>query len=261
MTPDTLIRVVDLETTGLTPPEAEPIEIGWCDLYAKARGLAGEPTGWAVDRHGEYLIRPQRPIPPETSAIHHLTAADFGPDAIAYPWETEGRHVIRPMFGRPMAFYAAHNAGFERQFITADWTESAAWICTWKCALRLWPEAPAHSNQALRYWRSLAVDRAIANRAHRAGPDAYVTAHLLRDMLEQPGVTLAQLVAWSAEPALLARCTIGRWRGTPWREIDDSSFLRWILDRDFSEEVRFTARHHLDRLSREAPADREAEEA
>lgn len=256
--PEPIIRVIDLETTGFVPPAAEPIEIGWCDVYARSRDLAGEPAGWTVDRHGSFLIWPQRQIPPETSAIHHLTAEDFGPDATAYNWGIDGRMVIRPVLDRPMDFYAAHNAGFERQFVSEDWTEAAAWICTWKCALRLWPEAPAHSNQALRYWRGLTVNRAIANQAHRAGPDAYVTAHLLRDMLEQPGVTLAQLVTWSAEPALLARCSIGRWRGTPWREIDDPSFLRWLLDRDFSEEVKFTARFHLDRLSEAASAERSA---
>lgn len=251
--PHTHIRVIDLETTGFAPP-AEPIEIGWCDVYATRGDLAGAPCGWKVDRHGQYLIRPVRPIPPETSAIHHLTAEDFGPDAIVHDWERDGRQVARPTLDQPMELYAAHNARFERQFIGTDWTEGAPWICTWKCALRLWPEAPSHSNQTLRYWRGLPVDRRIADKAHRAGPDAYVTAHLLRDMLDQPGVTLSQLIAWSDEPALLARCGINPYRGTPWREIGDPSWLRWVLARDFNEEVLFTARRRLDELRAEAEA-------
>lgn len=249
-----LIRVIDLETTGFTPPEAEPIEIGWCDVYAKGSDLAGEPTGWEIDFHDAMLMRPAGPIPPETSAIHHLTAEDFAQGEFSGKWGTAGRHIVWAGENQPLAYYAAHNAAFERQFITADWTREAVWICTYRCALRVWPDAPGHSNQTLRYWRNLPVDRKIANQAHRAGPDAYVTAHLLRDMLEQPGVTLAKLIEWSAEPALLAKCQIGRYRGQRWSEIDDEGFLFWLLDRDFSEDVKHTARFHIDRL-------RKAEEA
>ena len=72
-------------------------------------------------------------------------------------------------------------------------------MCTYKCALRLWPELPSHSNQVIRYERRPHVlDRALGLPAHRAGPDAYVTAHHLRDMLDLVG--LEQLIAWSAEP-------------------------------------------------------------
>ena len=39
--------------------------------------------------------------------------------------------------------------------------------------------------------------------AHRALPDAYVTAHHLRDMLNT--VSLEQLLEWSREPGLLRR--------------------------------------------------------
>lgn len=254
MIPATIIRVIDLETTGFAPPEAEPIEIGWCDVYATRRDLAGEPAGWEVDFDDSLLIEPKGPIPPETSAIHHLTAEDFRQGHPMGAWEDAGRRMVWAGDNQPLGYYAAHNAAFERQFITADWTLQAAWICTYKCALRLWPEAPAHSNQALRYWRGLPVHRHIANQAHRAGPDAYVTAHLLRDMLEQPGVTLDKLVTWSSEPALLAKCHIGRYRGQRWSEIDDKGFLFWLLERDFSEDVKHTARFHIDRL-------RQAEEA
>ena len=62
--------------------------------------------------------------------------------------------------------------------------------------LRAWPDAPGHSNQVLRYWRQ--VDRnaypRIPREAHRALPDAIVTAFLLRDLLEdQPLERLARL--------------------------------------------------------------------
>ena len=245
--PVAVIRVIDLETTGLMLP-AEPIEIGWCDIFAVRSDLAGEPCDWRVAGANSRLIQPKGAIPPETSAIHHLIAEDFAPPAVTHAWQWGGREVIRPTLDEPMPFYAAHSAKFEQQFVTPEWTGQGQWICTHKCALRMWPEAPSHSNQALRYWRGLALDRQFADRVHRAGPDAYVTAHLLRDMLAQPGITLSQLVEWSAEPALLARCHMRPYRGVPWRDVDDPSWLAWVLARDFDDDILFTARHHYDRL-------------
>lgn len=243
------IRVIDLETSGASAYEV--CEIGWQDV------VLGPDGRWSVnEERGAKFVNPGRPISTATMAVHHIMDGDV----VGAPfWREAAPDVLRPADG--VLALAAHRAAFEQRYCTPALSGGARWICTWKCALRLWPEAPAHSNQALRYWRGLKVDRDIANQTHRAGPDAYVTAHLLRDMLEEPGVTLEQLVAWSAEPALLARCQIGRWRGTPWREIDDPSFLRWLLVRDFSEEVHFTARYHLDRLNSEASAERVTEEA
>ncbi len=43
-------------------------------------------------------------------------------------------------------------------------------------AMHVWPDAPRHSNQVLRYWRNLVLDNALAMLPHRAGPDAWVTA-------------------------------------------------------------------------------------
>ncbi|HEY1310070.1 MAG TPA: exonuclease domain-containing protein, partial [Pseudolabrys sp.] len=171
------IRVFDLECTGFDAPEHSPCEIAFCDLVSLRRDLAGAPTDWRVQGGVGYLCNPLRPIPQETSAIHHIIDADVE-DMMLWPEVLEcltGEHNI----GRGV-IYAAHNAKFERQWITDDLTGAAPWICTYKCALRLWPEAPSHSNQALRYWRlPQGLDRAVANVAHRAYPDAYVSAFLL----------------------------------------------------------------------------------
>ena len=49
----------------------------------------------------------------------------------------------------------------------------ARWICTWKCALRLWPSSPGFSNQVLRYWRMPeGLDRDIGLPVHRAMPSS-----------------------------------------------------------------------------------------
>ncbi|KAB2873720.1 MAG: 3'-5' exonuclease [Bauldia sp.] len=241
------MAVVDLETTGFTAPEHAPVEIGIVPLVSADRDLAGEPCFWTPVRGGGALVDPGRPIPPETSAIHHIVDADV---AGMPAW----REAFAWLFdGAGYAAFAAHSAATERQWITGEYTAGAPWIDTWKCALRLWPEAPGHGNQMLRYWRRPArLDRDLASPAHRAQPDAYVTAHLLIDMLGL--ATLDQLIAWSAEPALLARVPFGDAKGRPWAEADDG-LLDWIIARDFDENVMFTARHEKERRRRTGAAE------
>lgn len=247
-----IIRVCDLETTGFEPPEAKVCEIGWCDIVSANTDIAGAPYDWEV-RGGDYrLCNPGVSIPPETSAIHHIIYDDV--KGAPNFEDIAGEIVSHP----DIELLAAHSAKFERQFIRDDMAPGRGWICTYKAALRLWPEAPRHSNQALRYWRNPeGLDREVANVAHRAYPDAYVTAHLLRDMLND-GAEIAQLIQWTDEPALQVTCHIGSWRGKPWREVDDG-FLYWISQRDFDEDVLFTVRHEMERREQEIREEHERE--
>ena len=139
---------------------------------------------------------------------------------------------------------AAHHASFEQHYCTPALTRSADWICTWKCAMRLWPDSPSFSNQVLRYWkRPDGLDHERGLPAHRAFPDAYVTAHLLRDQLNQVG--LAQLREWSSLPGLLPRVRTGPDRGKEWREISDQVLVGFLGDRD--PDVRFSAETEVER--------------
>jgi exodeoxyribonuclease X len=243
------IRVVDLETTGFTPPEACVCEIGWADIVATELDMAEQPAVWKMGMGiGSALVNPGIPIPPIASSIHHLIDEDV---AHAPRWEEFNREIIAPTAFEITAF-AAHSAKMERQWITDELTGGKPWICTYKAALHLWPEAPSHSNQALRYWlRPPGLSRDHAAVSHRAGPDAYVTAHILMAALDL--VPLTQLIEWTMQPALLPRVTFGVHRGKPWSSPDvDSGLLHWVLDKDFDEDVKFTVRHELDRREKAA---------
>lgn len=204
-----LIRVVDLETTGQSIANGGVVEVGWQDL-ARQDGV------WRL--HGpphSRLINPGRGISPETSAIHHIVDEDV---VSAPNWGATAPDVLRPA-GLKLVALAAHRAAFEQRWCPLKLSRGVPWVCTYKSALRLWPEAPSFSNQGLRYWRRPAdLDRALGLPAHRAGPDAYVTAHHLRDMLN--AIDLATLIIWSAEPALLPRVPYGAHRGRAWRDLD-----------------------------------------
>lgn len=234
MASPSVIRVIDLETTGNAPPTHGVCEIGWQDVAMGADGV------WEIaGEGGARLVNPGRPIPPVTMAIHHIRDEDV---ADAPWWNDVARPVLDP-WPRRLAL-AAHRADFEQRFCTPSLTHGADWICTWKCAMRLWPEAPGFSNQMLRYWRrpeGMVHERGLPS--HRAFPDAYVTAYHLRDMLNLASVE--QLVEWSRMPGLLPRVRYGPDRGKEWSEIDNESLATFLKDRD--EDVRYTAERELER--------------
>ena len=220
------IRVIDLETagTGLT----DVCEIGWQDVELCIDGR------WRISsERGAHFVNPGRKISPDTMAIHHIldewvAAAPF--------WKDVAGSILKPQQG--VLALAAHRAAFEQRYCVPRLTGGIDWICTWKCALRLWPELPRFSNQMLRYQRNPdGLIHELGLPAHRALPDAYVTAHHLRDMLN--AVPVATLLAWSVEPGLLPRVPSGPDRGRPWTALSSQTLETLARDRD--ESIRFSA--------------------
>ncbi len=236
----TRIRVIDLETAGNGPHDV--CEIGWQDVVHNP----GAP--WRLDEaRGALLINPGRPISPETMAVHHILDAEV---AEAPFWKDAAPAILRPEGG--VAALAAHRASFEQRYCTPALAGGAAWICTWKCALRLWPHLSSFSNQMLRYQRMPeGLVHEIGLPAHRAMPDAYVTAHHLRDMLNE--ASLEQLLAWSAEPGLLPRAPRGPERGKAWSQLGDEPLRALAQDRD--PDIRFSAETELRRRGKAAPVE------
>ena len=97
---------------------------------------------------------------------------------------------------------------------------------------------------ALRYFLDLACDRDLAAPPHRAGPDAYVTAHLFAKILDE-GVDLDAMVRWSNGPSLLPVIGFGKHKGSKWEDVP-SDYLRWVVDKsDLDRDAKANAKHHL----------------
>lgn len=204
----TVIRVIDFETTGTEPP-AEVCEVGTCDLHLKDKRIEN-PRAWLCG---------VKSMPPEVRAVHHISLAECDDQQ---PFEAGD--IFRDM---DIQAIAAHNADFETKFFESP----LPMICTYKAALRVWPDAPSHSNGALRYWLEdagkIKPDHLLTQPAHRAGPDAYVTAHILLALFDT-GATGNDMVRWTKEPRLLPKCPLGKFRGQPWSEVA-AGFLGWML--------------------------------
>jgi len=243
---DKIVRVIDLETGGNGANEV--CEIGWQDVVREENGP------WRLsDERGALLVNPGRPISAETMAVHHILDAQA---AGAPFWKQIAARVLQPEGG--VSALAAHRAAFEQRYCTPKLAGGAPWICTWKCAMRVWPELPRFSNQMLRYERMPeGLVHAIGLPAHRAMPDAYVTAHHLRDLLN--AASIGELIAWSSEPGLLPRVPAGPDRGKGWDRLDIEALQEFTKERD--PDIRFSAMTELERRGEGGDARRETEPA
>lgn len=231
-----IARVIDYETTGTPEDEnAEIIEFGRVDLDLSTREIG---NAWSS------LAHPRGPIPAVTKAVHHITEAEVAQAPLARDlWDTfyEGCG--------PDDVLVAHNAKFEQHFHAGD---GRPWIDTYKVARVVWPDAPTHSNQGLRYWLDIDLDMTLAHPPHRALPDAYVTAHILAKLLDLK--TAEEMIHISKYPALLKAINFGKYKGqgmtfeTCARQ--DRSYLEWIRDKsDMDEDTKFSAHYWLKKQS------------
>lgn len=221
--------VVDSETTGIDD-EARAVEVA--GVYV---------VDDKIEKVYQTLVNPGIPIPAVASAIHHIT----DDDVVDAPRIED---AMAPFFDEDFDFVVAHNAKFDKRFM--DFGE-CPWACTWKMAVRVYPDAPSHSNQVLRYHLKLPSPvHATVQFAHRALYDAEVTTHLFQDMLtratsEDPVANILQL---SNQPALLKKCAFGKHKDKLWKDVP-RDYLDYILHKSsgWDENVLYTARHYYNR--------------
>lgn len=231
---DALIRIIDFETTGLDPSD-RVIEAGFYDLWRDAGTLIpGSASLHCADQ-----------ISPEARAASHIWLDDIRDQPPFDPEAFIGSAIEAGAVG-----LAAHNASFEEQWIKRQIEGAIRLICTFKAALRIWPDAPSHANYALAYWLQdqgiIEIDRAQAMPSHRALPDCYITGLILRALFAA-GATGQQMVLWTGQPALYPRCPIGEHRGKPWAEVPEG-FVKWMAGKsDLDPDYRFCAQRELER--------------
>lgn len=218
----TILTAIDAETTGLTPDDAI-CELGRCTVKFED----GKCEVWMPESK---LVNPGRPISIEARACHHISddeaAAGLMPDD-AITWLLSSTDIL-----------VAHNSRFEQQYIKTD----KPWIDTYRVALHHASHAPGHSLQVLRYWLKLDLDYGRSMPPHRAGPDAYVTAHLLARMLAK--ISIEEMIDISSRPALLPKLRFGKHGELPLAQVP-KDYLKWILSQDFDEDTKYTANHYL----------------
>lgn len=222
--------VTDTETTGLDHEKDGIVEIAGCARDGDALLFY------------ESFCNPTVPISVEAMATHHITE-DMIVGKISPREAVTG--MMQKLSTDEPGVLVAHNAAFDRGFIgklSLKLSDQSRWICTYRCAMHLWPDAPGHSNQVLRYWLKVKPELPPGLYPHRALYDVMVTEAILQEMLKTK--SLEELIDLSQKPVLLSKVRFGKYKGMLWKEVP-SDYLRWILKQsDIDSDVRHTALHY-----------------
>jgi exodeoxyribonuclease X len=219
----TNIWTIDTETTGFDPLTNSVVEFA------------------TVDKIGDYhhsLIKPEHKISFGAMATHHITEEMV---ADAPTLESVIDYCCGP---EDDIVFAAHNAAFDKAFLP-KWMQEKPWICTYRLAMHLLPDAESHKNMSLAYefgldWSDMPAEAGVL--AHRALYDAWVTQKLLEFLAKDRSVE--ELIYLSTAPILLKKVGFGKHFGELWSEVPQS-YLSWITKQDFDGDVLHTARHYM----------------
>lgn len=218
--------VVDSETTGTEEN----------DKACEVAGFLCEGT--KIISHYQTLVNPGIPIPAIASAVHHITDKDVK-DA------PNIEDAMAPFFDEDFDFVVAHNADFDMRMM--DFGE-APWVCTWKLANKVYPDAPSYKLQVLRYYLGL-PDPVIAQAqfAHRGLYDSEVCSHLFFDLLSKAvsDDPVDKMIQISSNPILLRKVGFGKHAGQMWADVP-RSYLDFILHKSsgWDANVLHTARYY-----------------
>jgi DNA polymerase III subunit epsilon len=158
--------ILDTETTGIGP-DAEIIEIA------------------IVDSHGatlvNTLVRPQQPIPPEATAIHHLRDEDV---VSAPPWPEVWPPIAGILADREVV---AYNAAFDMGMVvsTCERYSISPFDVKWECLMLLyWKQF--QFEEKFRSLRKACEKERLLSGSHRALADALAAQRLLRAIAASP---------------------------------------------------------------------------
>lgn len=226
------VLFVDTETTGTDTSQDHIVEVAF--LLAEYRGVT--PLGSI----GEFssLVRPPVPVPPEASAVHHITNAMLE----GAPSTADIQETVRGLSERA-AFICAHNLPFDMAMLQrgfpgvfSAFTENRR-IDTLRLSRHCFSDIPSHSLQALRYRHGL-DDAILPGDSHRALFDTRLVKALLDSILEKDltGATgLSDLVEFIARPLEIKVFNFGKHKGCLVEDTaaTDPDYIRWLLKQEW----------------------------
>lgn len=198
----------DTETTGIKADRDRIIEIA---AYDPVR-----------DRRFEMFVNPGCPIPPEATAIHHITDEMV---ATAPSFAEVGAEFINFCEG-DVVLIAHNNDAFDLHFIRNEFSRHSLEMPSWKFldslkwARRYRPDLPRHTLQFLREIYGI-----TANNAHRALDDVIVLYQVFQSLIDD--LPIDEVYALLNHPRTIQKMPFGKHQGQPLSKIP-RSYIQWL---------------------------------
>jgi len=202
------------------------------------------------------LYNPGTKIPPEASAVHHITnkmVADKKTFA-----ESGDREKIKNLFEDKDNVAVAHNAPFDMMMFKKEDITPANFICTLRVARYLDKEEKIerYNLQYLRYLLEIEIEA----QAHDALGDVMVLEQLFirlqkkimdTDGLDENGA-IEKMIEISSHPSIIKILNFGKYKGMKVEEVVkiDQGWLKWLLGEkeksdQLDEDWIYTLKHYL----------------
>jgi DNA polymerase III epsilon subunit-like protein len=238
------IIFLDTETTG-----NEPKKDFLCQLAYKTE-----------DETFCELYKPSIPIPPEASAITHITNKHVA-DKPTFKDSLEYKK-IKSLLEDKNSVMVAHNNKFDFEILRNENITAANTICTLRVARALDKNnvIPQYRLQFLRYY----LDIDIEAEAHDALGDVLVLEkvyeRLLDKIMKEDNITeedaIEKMIDISSRPSLMNMFNFGKYNGKTVEEVAqmDRGYLEWMLTQkeqnnpENEEDWIYTLKHYLGRL-------------
>lgn len=198
----------DTETTGIRSEKDRVIELA---AYDPLNELTFEK-----------FINPGCPIPPDASAIHHITD-EMVKDAP--PFEVVAQEFVKFCDG-DVVLIAHNNDGFDYHFLKAELGRSGLAMPSWKFldslkwARRYRKDLPRHTLQFLREIYGIE-----ANNAHRALDDVKVLHQVFQFMTDD--LTIDQVFNLLNKPREIHHMPFGKHQGIPLKSLP-KDYVTWL---------------------------------
>ncbi|OGI67259.1 hypothetical protein A3A05_02665 [Candidatus Nomurabacteria bacterium RIFCSPLOWO2_01_FULL_41_12] len=202
------------------------------------------------------LYKPEKKIPPEASAVHHITNKIVS--ALPSFKESGDLPKIKKLFEDPGSVVIAHNAPFDLIIIKKENIEPKKFICTLRLARYLDPEEKIerYNLQYLRYLLEIEIDAT----AHSALGDVLVLEELFKRLKKKiidtknldEDEAIEKMIEISSHPSLLHTFKFGKHNGKRIEEVvkTDRGYLEWLLEQKLNgdgidEDWIYTLKHYL----------------
>lgn len=230
---------LDTETTGNTKDDF------LCQIAYHERGTS---------KFFNELYKPLKPIPPEASAITHITNKHVA-DKPEFKTSNDYENV-KNLLESDDVVLVAHNAVFDIQMLQNEGINPKNFICTLRVARDMDESGviPKYNLQFLRYYLELDVEA----QAHDALGDIMVLEalfdRLMKKQIELHGSeenAIAKMIEISSHPSILRSFSFGKYVGRTIEEVAkmDRGYLEWLYEQkkssDQNEEDWLYTLHHF----------------